>query len=176
MPLRNILKRKDKLDPQPPPRDANAPGFTFIRTTTTTEEVISPPLYPGDAPPVPSPTPSQRPKSSQSPQRSQRHHGLFQRSLHNNDDGSGVSRSLSDRLHLGSRHRSASSSSVNLPANLPAEPSQLGKGLENEAEWEQRATILAKGTSPSRSASPVGFQQHGISDAPSDVRLELGKF
>jgi hypothetical protein len=47
----------------------------------------------------------------------------------------------------------------------------LGKGVENEAEWEQRATLLAKGASTSRPATPVSPHAHGISDAPSDVSL-----
>jgi hypothetical protein len=79
---------------------------------------------------------------------------------------------LSDRLHISSassRMRSASSSSVNLPADLPAEPSGVAKGVEDEAEWEKRATLLAKGNGISRSNSPAS--QRGVSDAPSDVCL-----
>lgn len=56
---------------------------------------------------------------------------------------------------------------MNLPTDLPAEPAELGKNVENEAEWEKRATLLAKSNSVSRGSSPVGY--HGVSDAPSDV-------
>lgn len=69
------------------------------------------------------------------------------------------------------RSRSASSSSVNLPADLPAEPSRVARGVEEEAEWEKRATLLAKGNSISRSNSPASGSHRGVSDAPSDVRF-----
>jgi len=149
MPLRNILKRKDKdesdlLEPV-------TPEFTFLRTTTETQEIITPPRYPGDAPEKVSP-----PK-----------HRIFHRQ-HNENENT-LHRSLSDRLHL-NRSRSASTSSVNLPSNLPAEPSSLAKDAEDEAAWEKRATILAKENKVSRPNSPARI--HGISDAPSDENIQ----
>jgi hypothetical protein len=183
MPLRNLLKRKDKLDPNDlsspsltEPQDENSAHITFLRTTTTNQEVISPPQYPGDNRSPPQPVPSPSTLSPPKPNR----HGLFHRQHGGEESGNsnsgggsgGLGRSLSDRLHISSassRMRSASSSSVNLPADLPAEPSGVAKGVEDEAEWEKRATLLAKGNGISRSNSPAS--QRGVSDAPSDVRL-----
>jgi hypothetical protein len=161
MPLRDILKRKDSdadrnnpLTSDTPPQH---PKFTFIRSTTDSQEVISPPHYPGDViPPVP--------ELQKSPNRKSRSHSLFHRE--HNENGS--RKSLSEKLHW-NRSRSASSSSTNIPSNLPAEP-KVASDADGEAEWEQRATILVKSASSSRPTTPQSNKKV-ISDDPSDVRL-----
>lgn len=155
MTLKDLLKKKDKAQAESsssqhlaPPE--GPPAFTFMRTTTNTQEIIVPPTYPGDQPP---------------PQRSPSHRlGRFRR--HSNasqtgeegekSDGQPKSdRRLSERLHLGHRNRAASTSSVNIPADLPEI-----QGEEGEDVWEKRATLLAK----SNPYTPDGGKKS--SDAP----------
>jgi hypothetical protein len=160
MPLRNLLKKSHDHQPEPQRGlSADAPQFTFLRTTTNIQEEIAPPAFPGD-----------NQQTSTDPKGRSRSRSLFRK---NSSPGpSAESRSLGERLHLrGSR--SASSSSVYLPQNLPDAPSSTTaeQGDEGQAQWEMRATLLAKGNSISRSASPMEKAQsyHGVSDRPSDV-------
>jgi hypothetical protein len=141
MPLKDLLKKKDKIHDDAstsqhlaPPEEP--PSFTFIRTTTNTEEVIVPPTYPGDQP-LPERSPSKRlgrfrrhSNVSHPPQTGENEKNLDARPR--------SERRLSERLHLGSRNRAASTSSVNIPADLPE--------IQGEGEdvWEKRATLLAK--------------------------------
>jgi hypothetical protein len=46
-----------------------------------------------------------------------------------------------------------STSSVNIPADLPEPSSGAAKGEEEEAQWEKRATLLAKSNPNQQSAS-----------------------
>jgi TPR repeat protein len=137
------------------------PQFTFIRTTTESQEEITPPQFPGD--PFP---PAQQPKKRS------RSKSLFRKNSH-----SGLPkehRSLGEKLHLSrGGSRSASASSVNLPQGLPDEP-ETAKDQHGEAQWEARATLLAKANSISRSSSPMvrGQNYHGVSDAPSDDHIQ----
>jgi hypothetical protein len=141
MTLKDLLKKNNKVQAESssqhlaPPEDP--PEFTFIRTTTNTQEFIVPPTYPGDEGP-PEHSPGRRLS------RFRRHSNASQASQKGepNDKLNARPRSerrLSERLHLGSRSRSASTSSVNIPADLP----EL-RGEEGEEVWEQRATLLAK--------------------------------
>jgi hypothetical protein len=63
---------------------------------------------------------------------------------------------------------------VNLPHDLPDAPAPAtgaAHGDETQAQWEMRATLLAKGNQISRTASPMEKPQsyHGVSDGRSDV-------
>jgi hypothetical protein len=59
---------------------------------------------------------------------------------------------------------------VNLPADLPAEQPGIGTDVDGQAEWEKRATLLAKGNSIRRSASPAtSGQSVKVADEKSDV-------
>ncbi|KAF2468139.1 HCP-like protein [Lindgomyces ingoldianus] len=156
MPLKDLLKKKDKVREEGPIQSAptrptlspDVPEFTFMRTTTTTQEVITPPSFPGD------PTRDQ-PLLSPEPQKRL---GRFRR--HSNASSQGNSGSednrakgehrLSERLHLG---RARSSSSVNVPENLPDLGDGVARTEDDEAKWEKRATLLAKGNSLNKSGS-----------------------
>ena len=53
--LKDLLKKKDKIgaDAKPAQQAAlNVPEFTFVRTTTESEEIIQPPEYPEDSTPT----------------------------------------------------------------------------------------------------------------------------
>ncbi|KAF2836571.1 HCP-like protein [Patellaria atrata CBS 101060] len=154
MPLKDLLKKKDRI------RDEGAvggqsltppeiPEFTFMRTTTTSQEVIEPPSFPGDAI-----------KPNPQVEESKRHTHRFRRSsnatpnnLTTTDAKTKADRRLSERLHLGSRSRTTSSSSINLPADLPEIQSAAVHTVEDEAKWEKRATLLAQGNSIQRAES-----------------------
>lgn len=120
------------------------PQFTFMRTTTNTQEVIDPPLYPGDAKALQPNAYDTTPPKHKSRFRRSSHAGepsAGDRSSQERPRSSGDKRaSLGERLHL-SRNRSASSSSVNVPEDLPEIEAKVGEG---EEDWERRAMILAK--------------------------------
>ncbi|OAQ99841.1 hypothetical protein LLEC1_01886 [Akanthomyces lecanii] len=127
-----------------------APEFTFVRSDTASLEVINP----GDGGsshhhhhhnPAPAPHDDGAAGAHLSP--SKEPSGL-RRSLsifHSNRSRSTRRRRLSERLHL-RHHQPESSDSV--PENLPA----IVVGAADEAQWEQRATLLAGQNEIARSA------------------------
>jgi len=163
---------------QPQQQDLDVPEFTFMRTTTSTQEIISPPSYPGDRTNNAN-TGAEDMNKKDSPKRMSR----FRR--HSNVDkerdpsaGAGAAgasslgrasaetpreeKRLSQRLHLRNRSRSgstASSRSVNLPADLP-DVSTMSVGGEEE-NWEKRATLLARGNPNAASSSSTGAGSGG---------------
>jgi hypothetical protein len=172
----SLFKKKNKSvdlsDQQQPPMlqhasaNAPAPPITILRTTTDFQEIISPP-----GPSGPSGNQNVRPESSSSKRRSL---GLFRKHGHENAPTESLQhQSLRERLHL-SRSRSASTSSVNLPENLPEEPSAAARTELEQSEWEKRATLLAEGNSVSKSATPSGrpVSAHGVSDGTSDANIQ----
>lgn len=175
--LKDLLKKKDKIaqvDHQPQQSSLAVPEFTFIRTTTESEEVIEPPSFDGDA---------DRPrKSRKSDGKERKHRSMgFRRSAHAALTGDPTAvgvhepaesssnqlpvrpkaeRRLSERLHLHrDRSRSASGESrTYLPDDLPEAPlavvplagregtTEEARELcqQREAQWEKRATMLAQ--------------------------------
>ncbi|KAL9620999.1 MAG: hypothetical protein Q9160_004517 [Pyrenula sp. 1 TL-2023] len=157
MPLKDILKKKDKLAQQDdskayPNQSPSASEFTFMRTDTNTQEIIEPPTYAGDVQPAKSPPTS--PPNKQRFNRFRKSSSASPKSPHSIPDkeaaGDHEKKRLSQRLHLSSRSRTSSTSSVNVPPDLPSidgsytEQQDLG---ETEAQWEARATLLASGVS-----------------------------
>jgi TPR repeat protein len=178
--LKDLLKKKDKIEQTSGQNqgkggdDLATPEFRFIRTTTESEEVIQPPLYPGD-----------EPLKEESSKREKKRHTLGFRKSSNaayNKDPTGESvretsgekdasqlpirpradRRLSERFHLHrdrSRSASAETSSQHLPDDLPEAPAAVpapateGSKIaaeekelseQREVQWEKRATILAQ--------------------------------
>lgn len=146
MTLRDILKKKERVQESTQriimtaPNDA--PPFTIMRSDTNTQEIISPPTFHDEG----------VPKSSAGPQ-THKHFSRF-RSASNASASSQASdkseKRLSQRLHLRSHSRNSSQSSVNVPDNLPEIQDLAIQGEEEQAQWEKRATILAKGNPNSR--------------------------
>ena len=149
MPLKDLLRKKEKIsqdaiegapapEPLPTPQTLPIPEFTFMRTDTNTQEIIRPPSFAGDNDPIP--TPSQN--LSTPPKRSL---SRFRKSsIPSPKESNTPTRKLSQRLHLS---RASSSTSVHIPSDLPAIPDPYtpkGDQQEREAQWEERATILAK--------------------------------
>ncbi|KAJ9669356.1 hypothetical protein H2201_000708 [Coniosporium apollinis] len=194
MTLKDLLRKKDKVKdagassssnaapPAPPPAPAqDIPEITFMRTTTTTQELIRPPSFPGDHDPPEkpkeghrrlslfrkhTPTPAKQGPPPPTAQDENRRESLFSgrrpSSPRKSDEAvraaaaaTGLAgtvtlaerpkneRKLSERLHLGNRGRS--SSSVNIPQGLQDEGLKAASGEEEqEAKWEERATLLAR--------------------------------
>jgi hypothetical protein len=161
MPLRDLLKKKEKLEvetdsaePLPPP-----PQITFMRSDTNTEEVISLPDDPPNAfydPPTSADGSNDgghrarfsrltgRSRSQSTASNASRSSETSKSKEHPRD-----SKRLSQRLGL----RKPESSAV-VPEDLP--DIQDGQDGDGDA-WEQRATILARENEKSRSrpATPV---------------------
>ena len=172
MPLRDLLKKKDKIDKlgahDGPPREAQdeTPTFTFIRSDTYTEERIIPPTFSSEES-----SPAMNDGASDYLRA-----GLFKKERANSTSGASISskgsqksdksektksrpsnqKRLSERLHI---RRSVSSSHV--PLDLPdihITDDGRGSGGGAESQWEERATILARENERQRSrpSSPGG--------------------
>ena len=167
MTLKEILKKKEKIKEDvtpsvvsPPEPDPIAEGFTFLRSDTNTEELIKPPSFTSDAA-EPTPHTTQHRLSS---------HLSRLRSSSNASTRSAQSRTspksekrLSQRLHL-NRSRTPSSSSVHVPTDLPEIQDFAVQGEDKEAQWEERATMLAKGNPNHRPTrmSPENGRPSGV--------------
>ncbi|KAL2419741.1 hypothetical protein ABEF95_006522 [Exophiala dermatitidis] len=185
MPMRDLLRKKEKLDKATPEQQQPLPqasDFTFLRTDTHTEEQIEPPTFEGEEEePGPRP-PSSEPKT---PPANRRSFGLFRKSASPaRSDTSSPEKSkkehkrLSRRLHLTSRDRSTSVNSVNLPPDLPdIEDAYTDSGdvQDKEARWEKRATMLASSVPIAPSGPPTGgdSQGLGVGSSPSRPRSPI---
>ncbi|KAH7086704.1 hypothetical protein FB567DRAFT_470616 [Paraphoma chrysanthemicola] len=141
MTLKDLLKKKEKIKDEGaaptthsgPTLSPDVPEFQFFRTTTSTQETIEPPSFPGD------PTREQHglaPEPRGTFGRFRRHSNASSQGGHNAD---GVAKGL-ERLHFG---RNRSSSSANVPENLPDVGGDgVARTEEEEAKWEKRATVL----------------------------------
>ena len=167
MTLKDLLKKKDKIQAEneaSPPVPVIAepdpiPEITFLRTTTDTQEVISPPIYPGENHSAPSQS------SPKKLNRLRRLSNTSQKSSASERERAGSDRRLSRRLHLGSRSRSASSTSINVPTDLPEIEGGVARNAEEEAEWEKRATLLAQGNSIIRPGSSSANKEAQIEES-----------
>jgi TPR repeat protein len=188
MPLRDLLKKKDRIEhderPVQPSSLPQASEFTFVRTDTNVEEAINLPSFPEDGP-------------SQSGEKSpKKGFHRFSRSpkvspVHAEVEVSPPKDRKRFSQRLGLKDRSASTSSTHLPSDLPTIQnaySERGDTADKEAQWEDRATRLASkspnlpGHSPSReighlslndgSGSRSPSRPRSVSDAKSDVNIQ----
>lgn len=171
--FRDLLRKKDKIEneedsrpaPISEPKLPQASEFTFVRTDTHTEEVIHLPSYDGDDS---EPTDAQveaRVEDTTPPTTPERKRGLGRFRKSSSAVAPSASpeiyperekRRLSQRLHLTSK-RSPSTSSVNVPSDLPTIEdayTESGDRELKEAKWEERATMLATKAPGSSPAAP----------------------
>ena len=148
MTLKDLLKKKEKIrhgdnDIVASVQDDD-PEFTIMRSDTNTQEIIKPPSFPGDESPTANEPPT-KPEDKHAPK-------IFSR-LRSSSHASTTSVSsnksekrLSQRLHLRSTSRgsNASQGSINVPSDLPDIQDVAVQKEEMQAQWEERATILAK--------------------------------
>ncbi|KAH6670097.1 hypothetical protein B0J14DRAFT_619177 [Halenospora varia] len=185
MPLRDLLKKKDKLGghhgqhgkaheaaPEPDPK----PEFVFMRSDTHSQNIISPPSF--------SSAESSKQSSyvdAQSESRTSK--GFFGRNrsssavsnisaVSNTSNGSDKSKNtkrLSQRLHF----RKSDVGSAVVPQNLPA--INAGDGGEGaESQWEKRATLLAGQNQQERSRSRPGTPTGSAADLAGFRDMSIG--
>ncbi|KAL4786639.1 hypothetical protein BJX76DRAFT_96516 [Aspergillus varians] len=181
MPLHEILHKKDRLNSTSDQYvtdtiDAHAnpvPEIRFIRDATP-QQIIIPPNRLDDEDHLASP----RPSSSSSHRRSL---NPFHRSRSPSDslEPASPTRPRGERRlsHLLRRdRRGSSSSSVNIPPDLPQIALNTGDEQEREAQWEKRATVLAQRSpqygSPSLSPGPsIGLGSETVRPQSSHSRI-----
>ena len=164
MTLKDLLRKNEKIKKDitpsvlsPSESDPIVEGFTFLRSDTHTQELISPPTFTNEVV-EPSPSKNENRLSSHF-SRLRSSSDASARSTHGKTSPKSERR-LSQRLHL-NRSRTPSSSSVNVPTDLPDIQDVAVQGEEKEAQWEERATILAKGNPNNRPVS-LGGQPEDI--------------
>ena len=186
MTLKDLLKKREKIgkdaaENQPATSTSPPAQFTFMRSDTHTQEQISPPSFPDDE------APKVTKDNDSSSKRFARFRSLSNASTASNSSSRGEKR-LSARFHFGAHSRTSSSSSVNVPTDLPTIGDENGDGEEREAQWENRATLLAQKTplvkeTRSRQGSVAAAEwkeqpplPHSISDAQDDVWRQSPEF
>ena len=164
MTLKDLLKKNEKIKKDvtpsvesPSESDPIVEGFTFLRSDTNTQELISPPTFPDEV--VESSPSKNEHRLSSHFSRLRSSSDASARSAHSKTSPKSERR-LSQRLHL-NRSRTPSSSSVNVPTDLPDIQDVAVQGEEKEAQWEERATILAKGN-PNNGPVALGGQPKDI--------------
>jgi hypothetical protein len=164
MTLKDLLKKKDKIKDEGatpamrsgPILSPDVPEFQFFRTTTSTQESIEPPSFPGD-PTREQPLLSPEPRGAFG--RFRRHSNAASQGSHTGTT-EGVAKGL-ERLHFG---RTRSSSSAHVPENLPEVGGDgVARTEDEEAKWEKRATVLV---------TEGALNQGGVS-GPSTPRVEV---
>jgi TPR repeat protein len=187
--FKDLLRKKEKIEsaeistvtPQaiPEPKLPQASEFTFVRTDTHTQEVIHPPYYDGDdSEPANSPveaasgvrTPPTTPERKRGLGRFRKSSSAIAPATSPEIHPEREKRRLSQRLHITSKSRSTSTSSVNLPSDLPTIEdayNESGDQELKEAKWEERATMLATkapGNSPASPTAAVAPPTSGLAD------------
>lgn len=168
MPFKDLLKKKDKPDADAPV-DEEVPVFTFMRSDTHTQEIISPPSFSSSDNPPPYVDGNSESKTSRLFKGRSRSASIASnasassRASQKSKPDSPKSKRLSQRLHL--RRSEVSSASVpdDLPEiQVPDDGQDVGAGVESQ--WEKRATILARKNEESRSrpTTPVGRSPAGL--------------
>ncbi len=168
MPIRDLLKKKDKVEqhdaPVPEAEVMEEPVFKFYRSDTNTQEMISPPTFSSSEtshpPSLDGNTESRTSRLFKGRHRSSSPVSGASVSSRGSDSKSkspsGERKRLSQRLHL----RRSEVTSASVPKDLPEitfeGPADGGEGAESQ--WERRATILAKKNEESRSrpTTPIG--------------------
>lgn len=147
MGLRDMLKKKNELEDTAAAREEtvrklNGAEFTFIRTDTTTQEIIQPP---GDG------TDQNLLSPKASVRSTRRSLDVFRSSRSRSESvssqashSSSSKRRLSERLHLSRQPESSEYVPENLPAITASDPT-------DQSQWEKRATMLAGQTELARS-------------------------
>lgn len=175
MPLRDLLKKRDKIaasDPVVTSKEvSNLPEFTFIRSDTHTQEIISPPSFYRE---------SSNELHAEGASESHSRLSIFKGRSRSNSATSNTSKS-SEKEKLKSKDKDRSSkrlsqrlglhkdepTSSNVPQDLP----KISGDRDGDAAWEERATILARENEKNRSRPGTPFQE----DGPDLAKLKLGE-
>lgn len=156
----STLSSPQQPQEQTPEPEREIPEFTFIRSTTNTQEIISPPSYPGDEP-SPRLAPAQAQTQTQTkPEPKKSRHSIFRRASHN------TAGSSDDAERKGKESEARSSEDATVGGgggggkNLPARP-------RAERKLSERLHLGAR----SRSSSSIASSNlpSGLGDAPETV-------
>lgn len=154
MTLKDRLKGREKhkeAPVEPANLDTSAGTFTFLRTTTNFQETIQPPLYAGDTVPG-----GGEPETPQQHHESPRRLSRFRSASNASKTSTKSEKRLTSILHIRSHSReSTAGTSVNVPPDLPEIHARDSSSAaeDQEARWEERATILAQQVAATRSRS-----------------------
>lgn len=166
MTLKDLLKKREKAKEDqkpanPLPMGPSPAEFTFIRSTTNTQELISPPSFAS----------GKAPESNTETSPNSKHRSRFRASstASTNSRTSNNSEKRIPRLHIRSRSHASSASSINVPPDLPVIKDSGDKGDDGEAMWEERATILAQKNSNTRSRSGTFPDRRRLSNFSEEV-------
>ena len=194
MPLRDLLKKKERIESDEAPVQQSslpqASEFTFMRTDTHTQEAISPPSFAHDRELQGEPASYKKQADQTSPKKhffrkSPRVSPVRAPPLEPTTPPPKDKKKFSQRLGL--KDRSASTSSTHLPSDLPTIQyaySDHGDPEEKEAQWEERAARLASASPRSPTAeiahlnlndgttSREPSRPRSVSDAKSDVNIQ----
>ena len=177
MTLRDLLKKKDKVNQSQISEGSSttvAPAFTLIRSDTHSQEVLAESSFPSAA--IESATTAEKaiPEKHSSRFRSLSSASTAARDLKGE-------RRLSQLLNLRSHSHDSRTSSINIPIDLPKIDDSTGGREESEAQWEKRATILAKENPNLRSSTPpegipvAALGELLVSEARSNGPPQIGK-
>ncbi|KAI4201172.1 MAG: hypothetical protein LQ346_002226 [Caloplaca aetnensis] len=168
MTLRDLLKKREKIREDASEAQRSPPAdFTFMRSDTNTEEIISPPTFADDY----------RPHLTKDTHSHTKRFSRFRSSSSASTASNASSRGdkekrSSRRLHLGSHSRSSSIGSGNIPSDLPTISDDVGDSEDKEAQWENRATILAQENPVAKQARS---RQNSVAGSSVDGRPGIGR-
>ena len=169
MTLKDLLKKRDKIYSDGPtpvtPAPAEQPEFTFMRTDTNTQELISPPTFASDAQPQPASNADRHSHNPFSRLRSGSVASITSNasSIDAKRPSSRDGKRLSRGLHFRSSSRASSQVSNNIPSDLPGIRDVAVHGEDKQAQWEQRAAILASANATTRARALSHSDQRGKS-------------
>lgn len=172
MTLKDLLKKRGKTKEDEKPANTSPSGpspaeFTFIRSTTNTQEVISPPSFPNEK--------ATESNTETSPNSKRRSRFRASSAASTGSRNSNNSEKRLPRLHLRSHSHASSASSVNVPPNLPVIKDGCDDGEDGEAKWEERATILAQKNPNTRSRSSTLPDKRRMSNFSEEVLYTQGR-
>lgn len=172
MTFKDLLKKRGKTKEDEKPANTSPLGpspaeFTFIRSTTNTQEVISPPSFPNEKAP--------ESNTETSPNSKRRSRFRASSAASTGSRNSNNSEKRLPRLHLRSHSHASSASSVNVPPDLPIIKDGCDDGEDGEAKWEERATILAQKNPNTRSRSSTLPDKRRLSNFSEEVLYTQGR-
>ena len=151
MTLKDLLRKKDTIKghSQLPSDHVPTPEVILMRSDTQTQEIISAPSYLEEEAPLvrKSEEGSSSPRSPKSPSRFR---SLSTTSTASKDSKAGTTerpgneRRLSQLFHRRSPSHGSRHSSIHIPTDLPQIEDSTKPSEDQEALWEERATLLAK--------------------------------
>ena len=167
MTFKDLLKKKDKTQDEDSSQEIPAPildpssesHFTFMRSDTNTQEVFDPPALGGVAPKPTATNIPPQPETSPPSKRLSRLRKFSSASTTSTSSTEKSEKRRSQRLSFRTHSRNHSASSVNVPSDLPSinDGNDEFDGEEREADWEKRATLLAKGNP--QGAAPISVTE-----------------